>query len=125
MGKFWEGVGGKLADRWATVAGPALLFWLGGLLAWAHHAGGLHRLSTPTDWLNGQTILTQIAVVLTALLAVLASGMLVDRLTFPTLRLLEGYWPGWTTRCAAGWCNISETEPPPRTPTGKNSPPKC
>jgi hypothetical protein len=97
MGKFWEGVGGKLADRWATVAGPALLFWLGGLLAWAHHAGGLHRLSTPTDWLNGRTILTQIAVVLTALLAVLASGMLVDRLTFPALRLLEGYWPGWTT----------------------------
>jgi hypothetical protein len=97
LGKFWEGVGSKLAERWAAVAGPALMFWLGGLLAWAYHAGGLQQLGSLTDWLNRQTTLTQLAVVLATLLAVLASGVIVDRLTFPALRLLEGYWPSWLT----------------------------
>jgi hypothetical protein len=95
LGKFWEGIGGKLADRWATAAGPALVFWLGGLLAWAAHAGGLNQLSTLTSWLDRQTTVTQLAVLLAALLALLASGLIVDRLTFPVLRLLEGYWPRW------------------------------
>ena len=95
LGKFWEGVGGKLADRWAAVAAPALVFWLGGLLAWAYSHGGLSYLATITSWMNRQTSVAQLAVVLAGLLAVAGSGLIVARLTFPALRLLEGYWPAW------------------------------
>lgn len=96
--KFWEGIGSKLAERWASIAGPALVFWLGGLLAWARHAGGFDKLSSATGWLERQSTLGQILVVVGALLASVASGLIVDRLTFPALRILEGYWPEWTAR---------------------------
>jgi hypothetical protein len=93
--KFWEAIGGKLAERLAAVSGPALVFWLGGLLAWADHRGGLSHLSILTGWLDRQSAATQIAVIIAVLLAVAGSGLIVDRLTTPTLRLLEGYWPSW------------------------------
>jgi hypothetical protein len=95
LSNFWDAIGGRLADRWAAVATPALVFWLGGLLAWAFHHGGLHQLTTPTDWLGRQTSITQLTVVATVLLGVAASGLFVARLTTPMLRLLEGYWPSW------------------------------
>jgi hypothetical protein len=93
VGKFWESVGEKLADRWAAVSVPALVFWLGGLLAWADGHGGFHALKAPADWLGKQPGPTQIAIVLIALLGVAASGVVVTRLTTPVLRLMEGYWP--------------------------------
>ncbi|WP_131786764.1 hypothetical protein, partial [Protofrankia symbiont of Coriaria ruscifolia] len=93
---FWETAGSKLTDRWAAVSAPALLFWLGGLAAWTHHHGGLRTLDTHTGWLDRQTPAVQTATILTALLTITASGIVVDRLTTPTLRLLEGYWPSWT-----------------------------
>jgi hypothetical protein len=31
---FWQTVGSKLADRWASVSVLALIFWLGGLASW-------------------------------------------------------------------------------------------
>jgi hypothetical protein len=93
VGTFLESVGGKLADRWAAVSVPALVFWLGGLLAWVIGHGGIHALKAPTSWLAKQPGPTQIAIVLTALLGVAASGVVVARLTLPVLRLLEGYWP--------------------------------
>ncbi|GAA4472685.1 hypothetical protein [Phytohabitans houttuyneae] len=92
---FWEAAGGKLADRWATVAVPALVFWLGGLLAWAHHRGGLDGLPGEA-WFTGQTSPVQVAAILIALLGVAASGALVERTATPVLRLLEGYWPAWS-----------------------------
>jgi hypothetical protein len=98
VGIFWSAVSGKLADRWATLSAPALVFWLGGLLAWAYSNGGFHELTVLTHWLDKQTGATQIAVLLVALLSVTASALVVSRLTFPVLRLLEGYWPrpfGW------------------------------
>jgi len=96
MTAFWEAVGGKLADRWAAVSAPALVFWLGGLAAWTYHSGGLHTLSTQTKWLDRQTTAAQVTVIVTALLAIAASAIIVGRLTTPVLRLLEGYWPSWT-----------------------------
>jgi hypothetical protein len=93
LGQFWEAVGTKLADRWAAISGPALVFWLGGLLAWAHSRGGLQALKPPTDWLGNQPISTQVAIMLAVLLGVVASGAIVQRLTVPMLRLVEGYWP--------------------------------
>ncbi|ABW11984.1 conserved hypothetical protein [Parafrankia sp. EAN1pec] len=92
---FWEATGNKLADRWATASVPALVFWLAGLAAFARHRGGVHTLSTQTGWLDRQTPATQVAVILTILLAVAASGIVMNRLATPALRLLEGYWPAW------------------------------
>jgi hypothetical protein len=91
--QFWEGIGGKLADRWAEVSIPALLFWTSGLFAWAWHSGGLGFLGRLSDRLNGQSTLTQVALILGTLLGILASGAVVDRLSAWALRLLEGYWP--------------------------------
>jgi hypothetical protein len=93
---FWQTVGGKLGDRWASVSVPALIFWLGGLAAWTYHRGGLHTLASQTRWLNRQTTAVQVTVILTVLLVVAASAVLIDRMTTPVLRLLEGYWPSWT-----------------------------
>lgn len=90
LSSFWDGVGGKLADRWAAVATPALVFWLGGLLAYAYSRGGL---STVTHWLDGLSTPAQVGVLGASLLGVAASGVLVQRLTAPGLRFLEGYWP--------------------------------
>jgi hypothetical protein len=93
VGKFWESVGEKLADRWAAISIPALVFWLGGLLTWVRGHGGFHALKAPADWLAKQPGPTQIAIVLAVLLGIAASGVLVARLTAPVLRLMEGYWP--------------------------------
>jgi hypothetical protein len=96
LAAFWEAIGDKLADRWAAISVPALIFWLGGLAAWTYHRGGLHTLGT-RNWLDGQTTIVQVAVILTALLGVAASGILVERAATPALRLLEGYWPSWAS----------------------------
>jgi hypothetical protein len=134
LGKFWEGVGGKLADRWTAVSVPALVFWFGGLLAWAHSRGGLHHLTTLTSWLDRQTTPTQVAVLLGVLLGVAASGVIVQQLATPVLRLLEGYWPNWLSplrrwliarvqrRGAAddtAWQQLVSVILPPATPTAE------
>lgn len=92
LDKFWDSLGGGLAVRMAGLGWPAALFWLGGLLMWA---GGPHRLSALTGWLNRQSTPAQIATLLAVLAAVACSAALVDRITLPALRLLEGYWPTW------------------------------
>jgi hypothetical protein len=132
LGAFWKAAGGKLADRWATVSVPALVFWLGGLAAWVYHRGGLHALTTQTRWLNRQTTATQVTVIVTVLLAVAASAVLVSWLAAPALRLLEGYWPSWTGRLrrrltdrlaaraadeAPEWQKAYTAVQPPATPT--------
>ena len=93
LGKFWEGVGDKLADRWANVSASALVFWLGGLLSWTLSHGGWGHLATSTHWLTKVSTVGQVVVALGALLVVTGSGVVIARLTFPALRILEGYWP--------------------------------
>jgi hypothetical protein len=93
VGKFWDAIAGKLADRWAAIAAPAVVFWAGGVLAWAFAGTGWTRLSKVTDWLNDQKAAAQVTALLGALVAVAASTIVVQRLTTPVLRLLEGYWP--------------------------------
>src|SRR5262249_12578436 len=44
------------------------------------------------------TVLAQLAAVVGALVVVAASAIVVQRLTTPLLRVLEGYWPGWLAR---------------------------
>lgn len=95
VGKFWDAVAGKLADRWASVAAPAVVFWAGGVLAWAFAGSGWSRLSKITNWLDGQRVAAQVAALLGSLVVVAASAIVVQRLTTPGLRVLEGYWPRW------------------------------
>ena len=80
---FWQTVGGKLADRWASVSVPALIFWLGGLATWTYHRGGLHTLAADTRWLDRQTTAIQVTLILTVLLTVAASAIVVDQLATP------------------------------------------
>lgn len=106
MGKFWESVAGSLADRWAVVAGPAIVFWVGIATAWLYHQRSLDPLTTATDWLDKQSIGGQLLLLVAALAVVAASAMLVQRATTPTLRWLEGYWPrglGWLRSRGADW----------------------
>ena len=93
--EFWKAVGGKLADRFAAVAVPALVFWLGGLAAWIVHRGSLPAVARQLGWLDRQSAGVQVAVLVAVLLAVAGSGIVVGELATPVLRLLEGYWPAW------------------------------
>jgi Flp pilus assembly protein TadB len=90
---FWKGVGGNLAEKWAAASIPALIFWLGGALAWLSSAGGLSTLTASSSWFDKQPASTQLGVLILALLGVMASAVVVQQLTTPALRLLEGYWP--------------------------------
>jgi hypothetical protein len=92
LGQFWSGLGGKLAEQWLpAIVTPAFVFWTGGLFAWASRYGW----APLTSWFVQQPTPLQVAILVAALLLVLASGVAMQRLTFPTLRLLEGYWPWW------------------------------
>src|SRR5216684_8217288 len=91
--QFWEAIGNKFADRWASASIPALIFWTGGLLAWVRSRGGFSALGPAANWLGHQPVPTQIAVILITLLGIAATAMVVQRLTVPVQRLLEGYWP--------------------------------
>ena len=47
MANFWGSISEKLAERWAAVSVPALVFWMGGLLAWVISRGGFEALKLP------------------------------------------------------------------------------
>jgi hypothetical protein len=95
LDKFWEAAGSKLADRWAEVGVPALVFWLGGLLAWLWSHGGFSALRQPAGWLGKQQVPAQVVVILGLLIGVAASGVVIRRMTTPVLQLIEGYWPAF------------------------------
>jgi hypothetical protein len=95
LGKFWESVGGKFSDRLAAQSSPALVFWVSAVALWAMAGAGVSRLSEAGHWLDEQSVTVQIAALLGVLLVVAASTVVVDRLTTPMLRLMEGYWPRW------------------------------
>jgi hypothetical protein len=91
---FWQGVSGKLAERWAALSVPALVVWVLGVVLWATTHGGWARLGSLLQGLDRLSTLAQVAVVVMVLAVVAASAMLVERFTDPVLRLLEGW--GWT-----------------------------
>jgi hypothetical protein len=101
LDEFWKAAAGKLADRWAALAGPALAFWAAAVLAWAYAGSGWSRLAKITDWFNKQQTMAQITALIGALIIVVASTIIVQRLTTPVLRLLEGYWPVLLNRLTA------------------------
>jgi len=87
--KFWEALGTKLAERWVAATAPALLFWASGLLAWLYGHGDVGTITDPKVWILGQPGLVQVGFLLAILLLLVASVLLVERLSVPTLRLLE------------------------------------
>jgi hypothetical protein len=93
LGSFWDSITGKLAERWAALAGQALVFWAGGFLAWASAHGGVRGLAAPARRLAGYSGPGQAAVLVGALLLTGASAVVMQRISTPVLRLLEGYWP--------------------------------
>src|SRR5262249_11909293 len=98
MTAFWSSISGKLADRFVALSVPALAFWLGGLLAWSYGHGGLHALNGLATELAQKSVLTQAVRLLVIIFGIAASGLVVNRLTPPILRLLEGYWPAKPAR---------------------------
>ena len=93
LASFWDSIAGKLADRWAALSSQALVFWAGGFLAWASAHGGVRGLAAPTRRLASYSGPGQAAVLVGALLLTGASAVVVQRISTPVLRLLEGYWP--------------------------------
>jgi hypothetical protein len=101
MNKFWEAMGAKFADRWAAVGAAALVFWLGGLGAYAYSA---KNLSEVADWFKRDSIATQLGIILLALVVVGGSAVVVHRLVPVALAVLQGPWRGpgaWLST----WCS--------------------
>ena len=92
---MWDVLGGKLAERWAAASGPALVFWLGGVVAWLAGDHGLRSLDGVAVWLANRSGAVQWGLAFAALAGIVASGLLVKQLTRPALTVIEGYWPGW------------------------------
>jgi len=88
--KFGEKLAEGLAGQWAAQKlAPALVFWVGGLLAWH---GGLRPLG---EWIKGiDNTPVYIALAIGGLLLVTVSGAAAQWLQTSVIRLAEGYWPG-------------------------------
>jgi hypothetical protein len=104
LASVWSGLGGKLADRWAAALfSPGLLYWAGVLLTWVYAYGGpeiskLGLVGAIANWsspLGHLPVIAQILLAGAALFVVTASGLILQRASLPTLRILEGYWPLW------------------------------
>ena len=87
--KLLENFGNKLAQQWvATLLTPSFIFWAGGTVA-ALQRFGLRPFS---NWLKQQPEPLQIAFLVGTFCVIVVSGFVVQRLDFPILRFLEGYW---------------------------------
>lgn len=90
MDKLWQGLGGKLAERWLELLlSPALAFWAFG--AWLALPSA--RWAELDNALAAGPNLRQALLVAAALLGVMLCAAVARHLRFATLRLLEGYWP--------------------------------
>ncbi|MEY9842796.1 hypothetical protein [Streptacidiphilus sp. EB103A] len=95
---FWGQTAGKLADRWASVSSSAMVFWVGVVLAWVVSHGWGSTSDAVDRMMKQHGPATQVLILVVVLLTVAASGVVVQRLTAPALRLFEGYWPAWLRR---------------------------
>jgi hypothetical protein len=87
---FWEEIAGGVAKQWADrVFSPALLFWMGGLLAYAT-AHGWCQVYNAVDTINSHL---QVVLAVFALVLVAGSALAIEGLQLIALRLMEGYWP--------------------------------
>jgi len=102
LGDLWKGLGGKLADRWlAALFSPAFAFWLGGFATWLYaygasavaREGWVGALKRWTAGVQGLPVVAQGLLVVGPLLLVTLFGLLLQQMSWPVLRLMEGYWP--------------------------------
>ncbi|MDJ0592707.1 MAG: hypothetical protein QNJ72_22415 [Pleurocapsa sp. MO_226.B13] len=92
---FITGFSSKLAESWiASLLTPAFVFWAGGVATWVHQLNEQQRTEW-SNWLINLSDVWTIALLVGSLLVVVSSGAIVQRLDFPVLRFLEGYWPRW------------------------------
>ncbi|GAA3796986.1 hypothetical protein ACFS5L_02150 [Streptomyces phyllanthi] len=91
LGKFWESIGTKLGEKWLAVALPALLFWALGAAAYAH-AHGTAGLVDRAKSLQTQPVVLQVLALVAGLLIIAVSAQLVNWVSQPVLRGLQGYW---------------------------------
>ncbi len=78
------------------------MFWVWAGVAWSMHQGGWGYLqSTLAPLLGDKTPFRLLAVVITAVVVVSVSALVVERLTMPVLRALEGYWSRLAQRLRA------------------------
>lgn len=95
MAGFLDSASGEIAKNWALRAlTPAFGFWTIGALAIRY--GGEPLSTWPTAIRQDLTGADNIALIVLATIALAltsVSGWIVDRLTRPALRVLEGYWP--------------------------------
>jgi len=96
-----KGIAGKLAERWVTALfSPAFAFWVGvgAVWLWATQRGLVSSkgvtgaMRTWTAGVGDLPGIAQVALAVLPLLVITMSGLLLQALTFPVLRLLEGYW---------------------------------
>lgn len=97
-------LGRSVAERWVSLlSSPALVFWIGGVLAWTWAHGGF--TGPDSGWrelehwwvqsFGTTSVVVQALLAVLALLLVAGSAQLAELLLFGALRLLEGYWPRW------------------------------
>lgn len=87
--KFWEGLGSGLAENWnKKIFTPALLFWGSGIALYSLENGWEEISNTLSNISLGQVLIYVIG----GLTIVLISDILIDWLSRPVFRFLEGYW---------------------------------
>jgi hypothetical protein len=93
--KFWEASASALSARLFAAGGSALVFWVWAFSVWCIRQGGWPYLQGTVQTLFVQKDLALVlALVVGGVVVVWTSSLIVERLTIPVLRLLEGYWPG-------------------------------
>jgi hypothetical protein len=94
MTKFWEESASALSARLFAAGGSALVFWVWAFTVWSIQQGGWRYVrGTVQTLLEQQNLAPVVALVVGVVVVVWTSSLIVERLTVPVLRLLEGYWP--------------------------------
>ena len=96
FGSLWETMQEKAYEGiLSRLYGPAFLFWTGGLAVYAL----AHGISPLLNTILVLELPVQAALVVGGLLWIAATDAVMDRLSLPILRFMEGYWPspplGW------------------------------
>ncbi|PIE28128.1 MAG: hypothetical protein CSA58_00795 [Micrococcales bacterium] len=94
MTRFWEDTHSALSNRLFAAGESGLVFWVWAFTVWSIHRGGWSYVKdTLSPLMDDNGVAAVLSVMVVAVIAVSASSLIVDRLTLPVLRLLEGYWP--------------------------------
>jgi hypothetical protein len=114
--QLWNGIAGKLAERWIAQSIPAFAYWLAAWCAWFIGGGPLGATTGSrgpqgiASWFDHLSSSDRVIVVALGLGITGASIALVGWLTGAALRLLEGYWPDWLGKAWARLLKLSRRD---------------